>query len=221
MSAIRKRDGADLKKHYPILAEVGMILSLAVLIVAFRADFHATAGFEIVIDEQEIIVMEDIQPTIQTKHMPLPPRPQIPIIVSDDTILDQEPPEIDATLDFDRANLMATPPPMVEEPVEDDAPEIFEIVEDEPVLIGGLASIQQNIRYPEMARRIGLEGRVFVQFIVDDQGNVVDPVVIRGLGGGLDEEALRAVSEAKFTPGRQRGQPVHVRMSIPITFRLR
>lgn len=221
MSAIQKRDGADLKKQYPLLAEVGMILSLTVLILAFRADFHSTADFEIVIDEQEIIDMEDIQPTMQIEHRPPPPKPQIPIIVSDDTILDQEPPEIDATLDFDMMNLMATPPPAVEDPVEDDAPEIFEIVEDEPVLIGGLASLQQNIRYPELARRIGLEGRVFVQFIVDDQGNVVDPVVIRGLGGGLDEEALRAVRQAKFTPGRQRGQPVHVRMSIPITFRLR
>lgn len=96
----------------------------------------------------------------------------------------------------------------------------FVIVEQMPELVGGLAAIQQELRYPEIAKNAGIEGRVFVQFVVDERGRVVDPVVVRGIGGGCDEEALRAVRTVTFKPGRQQGEPVRVRMSLPITFRL-
>lgn len=98
--------------------------------------------------------------------------------------------------------------------------DFFVVVEDMPELIGGLASIQREIRYPEMARRAGIEGRVFIQFIVNEQGDVENPQIIRGIGGGADEEALRVVRQAKFTPGMQRGRPVRVQYSLPISFRL-
>ena len=65
-----------------------------------------------------------------------------------------------------------------------------------------------------------LEWRVIVQFVVDTQGRAVDPKVIRGLGAGLDEEALRVIGLARFKPGLQRGRAVPVRMALPITFRL-
>jgi len=98
--------------------------------------------------------------------------------------------------------------------------DFFVVVEEMPELIGGLASIQKNITYPEMARRAGIEGRVYVQFIVNEKGDVENPKVIRGIGGGADEEALGAVKEAKFKPGVQRGQPVRVQYSLPVVFRL-
>ena len=110
------------------------------------------------------------------------------------------------------------PPPSPGEPgVEDD---FFVVVEEMPELIGGLASLQSDLRYPEMARRAGIEGRVYVQFIVNENGDVEDPRVIRGIGGGADEAALEAVREAKFKPGVQRGRPVRVQYSLPIVFRL-
>ncbi|MEZ4700878.1 MAG: M56 family metallopeptidase [Rhodothermales bacterium] len=98
--------------------------------------------------------------------------------------------------------------------------EVFMVVEEMPVLVGGLRSLQESIQYPDIARRAGIEGRVFIQFVVDNQGRVIDPTVVRGIGGGCDEEAIRAVSQARFAPGRQRGVPVAVKMSIPITFKL-
>jgi periplasmic protein TonB len=94
------------------------------------------------------------------------------------------------------------------------------VVEQMPELIGGLAELQSRIRYPEMARRAGIEGRVYVQFIVNERGEVEDPRVIRGIGGGCDEEAIRAVQQAQFRPGMQRGRPVRVQYSLPIVFRL-
>jgi periplasmic protein TonB len=218
---MRKSTTADLRHQYPLNAQFGMILALSVVILAFRADLHSSSDVHLVADDRENIVLDEIQPTRHIEQKPPPPRPTIPVAVSDNSILDADVPVIDMTLDFETPLPLARMPPPVDAPAADEGPEIFEIVEEEPMLIGGLASLQHLIRYPEVARRAGLEGRVFVQFIVDDQGNVVDPVVVRGLGGGLDEEALRAVSQAKFTPGKQRGQAVHVRMSIPITFRLR
>ena len=90
-----------------------------------------------------------------------------------------------------------------------------------PELIGGLAAIQREIRYPVIAKRAGLEGRVILQFIVDEQGRVSESKVVRGIGGGCDEEALRALQTVRFRPGTQRGKPVKVKMSLPVTFKLR
>jgi TonB family protein len=103
-----------------------------------------------------------------------------------------------------------------DEPQED----YYVVVREMPELIGGLQSIQQNVRYPEMARRAGIEGRVYIQFIVNEQGDVENAQVIRGIGGGADEEALRVVNEAKFRPGMHRGEPVRVLYSLPINFRM-
>ena len=96
--------------------------------------------------------------------------------------------------------------------------EIYEVVEQNPVLIGGMASLQGRVEYPRLAREAGIEGRVFVQFVVDETGTVVDPVVVRSPSELLSDAALRAVRETRFEPGRQRGRPVKVRFSLPINF---
>lgn len=97
----------------------------------------------------------------------------------------------------------------------------FVVVEEMPELIGGLEEIQKNIRYPEEARKKGIEGRVYVQFVVTEEGEVDDAKIIRGIGAGADEEALRVVRQAKFEPGYQRGKPVRVQYSLPIFFQLK
>ena len=112
------------------------------------------------------------------------------------------------------------PPPAPMAGDDEDEPEIFVVVERMPELIGGLAQLQSKIVYPEIARLAGIEGRVMVQFIIDEEGRVHNPVVVRGIGGGADEAAIEAVRQARFTPGMQRGQPVKVRYTLPITFRL-
>ena len=100
--------------------------------------------------------------------------------------------------------------------------DVYVIVEQAPVLIGGLRGLQAKIRYPEIARKAHVEGRVIVQFIVDENGNVRDAKILRGAGAGLDEEATRVVmEEAKFIPGHQSGRAVPTRMSLPIVFKLR
>ena len=89
-----------------------------------------------------------------------------------------------------------------------------------PELIGGMAAVMEKMQYPETARKEGVEGRVFVQFVVSEEGSVENVVVTRGIGAGCDEEAMRIVSSLKFTPGMQDGKAVKVRLSLPVTFKL-
>lgn len=96
----------------------------------------------------------------------------------------------------------------------------YEVVEQMPELIGGLGNIQEKVSYPKEALQKGIEGRVFVKFIVNKEGHVEDAEIMRGIGGGADEEALRVVQEAKFEPGFQNGEPVRVQYALPISFKL-
>ncbi len=218
--ALRKEEKYDLRNRYPLYIEIGLVATLGILILAFRVDWSPKDDFEIVMPEQEQINMEEIQQTTQIEQPPPPPKPPVPVEVPNDEILEDEALDLDASLDLDAPVEAAPPPPPVEEEEEETEPEIFVIVEEMPELIGGLSSIQSKIRYPEIAKKAGVEGRVIVQFVVDENGGVQDPVVVRGIGAGCDEEAVRAVRQAQFTPGKQRGKAVKVKMSLPITFRL-
>lgn len=98
--------------------------------------------------------------------------------------------------------------------------EVFMVVEDQPELVGGIKALHEDISYPERAREAGIEGRVIVQFVVDENGNVTNPTVTRGVHELLNEAAIEAVKVQTFKPGKQRGEPVKVQMSLPVTFRL-
>ncbi|HAC16610.1 MAG TPA: energy transducer TonB [Bacteroidetes bacterium] len=152
---------------------------------------------------------------------PPPPRPSTPIEVPNDEIFVDEILDLDAELRFDDPiNLTPPPAPPSDDVVTEEEPEIFVVVERMPELIGGLQTIQSKIVYPEIARLAGIEGRVMVSFVIDEEGNVLNPVVVRGIGGGCDEAAVDAVRKAKFTPGMQRGRPVRVQFTLPVTFKL-
>jgi protein TonB len=218
--ALRKTEKADLRRRYPLFVEIGMVVTLAVLIFAFRVDMTASDDFEVQLQEQEVVQMEEIQQTQQIEKPPPPPRPPVPVEVPNDEVLEDEALELDASLDIDAAVDLPPPPPPKEEE-EEEEPEIFVIVEEMPELIGGLSGLQKRIKYPEIAKKAGVESRVYVQFVVDEQGNVHNPVVTRGIGAGCDEAAIKALMDAKFKPGRQRGTPVKVKMSLPVTFKLK
>jgi len=212
-----KSSNSNLKNSYPILTQVGAVLSLLLLIAAFKFDIVAVEPDEIKKAELLTIEMEDIEVTEHVKKLPPPIRPQAPIEVPDEDELEDEELDIDSEIDFDVPIDLPKPPI---ESIEEE-PDIFIVVEQEPKLIGGPAAIAKAVRYPELAKKAGVEGRVYLQFIVDENGNVVDPVVIKGIGAGCDEEALRVVKTLKFRPGMQRGEAVNVRFSLPINFRLR
>ncbi len=90
-----------------------------------------------------------------------------------------------------------------------------------PEPVGGLEAIYKKIKYPEIAKKAGVEGKVYALAYINENGTVDKVQIIKGIGAGCDEEVIRAVSAAKFTPGMKEGKPVKVKLSIQIKFKLR
>ena len=106
-----------------------------------------------------------------------------------------------------------------------DEAEIFTVVESMPSFPGGMGELMkflsQNINYPTLAKESGIQGRVFINFVVEPNGKISNVKVLGGIGGGCDEEAVRVVkSMPKWSPGKQRGKPVRVSYNLPVKFTL-
>ena len=164
--------------------------------------------------------MEEIVQTQQIERPPPPPRPPVPVEVPNDVDLDEEALDFDALLDMDEAIVALPPPPAAAVPEPETEPEIFVAVEDPPEMIGGMASLHGELKYPELARRAGIGGTVVVQVVIDATGEPSSPTVVRSVSEVLDKEAVRAVMKQRFVPGKQRGRAVSVYMAIPVVFRL-
>jgi protein TonB len=171
---------------------------------------------------------DDLVEIPQTEQIQKPPvKAQVPNIieVNDEEIIE----EIEVDLDIEMTEQTRIEEVIVETEAEDmpeeTVDEIFTIVEQQPAPVGGLNAfynyVSQNLKYPPKASRMGIEGRVFVEFIVEKDGSLTDIKVVKGIGGGCDEEAIRVLSGApNWLPGKQRGNPVRVRMVMPIMFKL-
>lgn len=219
---IRTKPEKNLRNYYTIFLEIGLIAALLIVTALAKIHLDISETEVPIIQEQETIQMEEIVRTEQQMKAPPPPRPPVPVEVPNDEIFDDVEINIDAELDFNtQLDLPPAPPKQVEAEEEaEEEEDFFVLVEQMPELIGGIASLQQEIKYPELAIRANIEGRVYVQFIVNEKGEVENPKIVRGIGGGCDEEALRVVKQAKFKPGLQRGRPVRVQYNLPIIFRL-
>lgn len=101
----------------------------------------------------------------------------------------------------------------------DDGYLAFAEVMPEPV--NGMAELIKQVKYPEIAKKAGLEGKVFAMAYVDEKGNVTDVKIIKGIGGGCDEEVISVLKKAKFKPGQNKGVNVKVKTSIPFQFKLK
>ena len=118
------------------------------------------------------------------------------------------------------ATILIVPPVAVSQQAVMDQDGIYLVCEKMPEIKGGLKALSKIIKYPKEAKKLGVQGVVYVQFIVDEKGAVVDPKLIRKLGAGCDEEALRALEKLKFNPGYVQGKPVKARFTLPIRFAL-
>lgn len=98
--------------------------------------------------------------------------------------------------------------------------EFLAFAETMPEPVGGLKAIFSNVKYPPIAKKAGLEGKVYLLAMIKEDGSVKDVQVIKGVGGGCDEAAMEAVKVAKFTPGKNAGVPVKVKLSLAIDFKL-
>lgn len=217
--ALKKNPKYDLRLTYKRTFEISMIIALLFLIVSFK--FFPQMETEAVAIEapQELVNVEDIASTRQENRPPPPPKPPIPIEAPSDDVLEDI--EIGNTeIDVDAVIDAPPPPPKKEEKKEEAEPVFFVAVEEMPEPVGGIAEIQKKIVYPEIAKRAGVEGRVYIKAYVDESGVVSKTEVIKGIGAGCDEAAANAVKQTKFKPGKQRGKAVKVQVSVPVVFKL-
>ena len=166
-------------------------------------------------EEKNLVKDEMIKEVLPTPPPKLPPSLENPKTkFAENNFAEEKIEEKDLTVSEEEPVI----PPKEETKIEKE-PDFFVAVEEMPAPIGGLKSIQEKIVYPELAKRVGIEGRVYIRAFVDESGSVIKAEITKGIGGGCDEAALDAVLKTQFSPGKQRGRPVKVEVTIPIVFR--
>jgi protein TonB len=227
----KKSPKADLEKKKMIFLEIGLALSLAICLVAFEWTTAEVSESNLGDLDMEEVFEEEIENTFEEEPPPeeeiIEEEPETVIeelvVVEDDVEVDDI--DIDSEADENTStstNIITTEEVEVEEEVE---PIAFAVVEDKPVFPGGDAALMKfiadNTKYPEIAKENGIQGRVFIQFVIDKTGRVTRAQVAKGVDPYLDSEALRVVKMLpNWSPGKQRGKPVPVTFVVPINFKL-
>lgn len=214
----------DLEKWRVTFFQIGVILALSLSLAAFEWKSAARPFTLHALDPFDGVSADLVAITVQKPDLPTPPKPQTVTVF---TMVDDKKVVIDDFM-IDVGDDQSKPiepfvPILAPEPEPTHDFEIFVVAETMPDFPGGYPALhvylRRNIQYPEMARQLGISGTVYISFIVDIDGKIGQVAVLRGIGGGCDEEALRVVnSMPKWSPGKQRGKPVRVAMSIPVKF---
>ncbi|MCW5912033.1 MAG: energy transducer TonB [Cyclobacteriaceae bacterium] len=220
----KKTDKADLTKKTSFFFSIGLLVALGITFMAF--EWKSYDDDLVDLQGKSTNVFEELVEVPPTEQPP-PPAPiiQQPQIVE---VPDEEEIKEDIQLKFDVEVTEDTKvEAVVVAPIEEkeDVDQIFSVVEETAEPKGGMPAfykyVGEKMKYPAQARRMGVEGRVFVEFVVNRDGSIVDVKAIKGIGAGCDEEAVRVVQSApSWKPGKQRGKPVRQKMVIPIIFKL-
>jgi periplasmic protein TonB len=226
---LKKSEKADLESRKGIFFQIGLIFAMAVILVAFEWKSYDALDINTMGDQRALNEVEELATITQQNTPPPPPPPPAPSMVlniventaeiDDDISIDAEADENTQVEEYKAPVMKQADEEVVEEQ------EIFMVVENAPAFPGGdvarMKFLQDNIKYPQMARESGIQGTVYVTFVVERNGNVTDVKILRGIGGGCDEEAVRVVQNMpKWEPGKQRGKPVRVQFNMPIKFTL-
>jgi protein TonB len=223
----KKSEKADVTKTVGLFTNLGLAVAVGLTLAAFEYKSFDDSGLKDlgpVVDNFEELL--DVPITEQPPPPPPPPPMEQPVIqeIPDEVKIDDK---IEVNFDVDVKETTVIKEVVIAEapPVEEKADEIFDVVETQPSPQGGMAGwnqyLSKNLKYPTQARRMGIEGTVIVVFVINVDGSIQDVEVLRGIGGGCDEEAVKVVKEApKWEPGKQRGRAVRTRMRLPIRFKL-
>jgi len=224
---LKKSKKADLENKRNTILLLGLVLSLGITLLAFEWTTKPTKASDLgQIQSQE--VEEEIIPITREQEVKPPPPPPPPKVVEvlnivDDDVEIEDELEIEDTEADDETVIDVSPVVVAEEEEEEEEGQIFFIVEDMPEFPGGDLALRKYIanaiNYPVIAQENGIQGKVYVQFVVDKDGSVSDARIARGVDPSLDKEALRVVNALpKWKPGKQRGKPVRVSYTVPINF---
>jgi len=221
---LKKTPKADLSNKSSFFFSIGLLVTMSVVVAVFEHKTYEDSSVDLIARSSNVFEETlEVPPTEQ----PPPPPPQIqqPQIIE---VPDEEKIEEEIQVNF---NIETTQEAKVEEVVikaeepKEEVDEIFTIVEEPAAPKGGMPAfykyVGEKIKYPAQARRMGIEGRVFVEFVIGKDGSISEVRAVKGIGAGCDEEAVRIIQGApNWTPGKQRGKSVKQRMVLPITFRL-
>jgi len=220
----KKSEKADLTKKSFMFFSLGLVVSLLLAITAFTYRVYDDTSVKDL--SNNAANTEEILEVPPTEQLPPPPpkiqQPQI-IEVPDEKKIEEE---IDINMDTEVTEQTKVEEIKIAEVEEKEDPDqIFLVVEETAAPIGGMPAfyeyIGKKLKYPAQARRMGIEGKVFVEFVIERDGTITDVKAIKGIGAGCDEEAVRVVQSApKWKAGKQRGKPVRQRMVLPIAFKL-
>lgn len=226
---LKKNPKADLEKRRGLYLEIGLVVILAATLVAFEVksyDSDEAEAFqrEVIEEPEEVIIQTDIV------EPPPPPPPEVPEVTTLINVVDDEQEikndfVVNAEMNEETKNVEITQV-KVEEEEEVVEEQIFTVVEEEPKFPGGMEALYkylgQNIKYPQLARENGITGKVYVQFVVEKDGSIANPRILRDIGGGCGAEAIRVVKAMpKWSPGKQRGKAVRVQFNLPVNFNLK
>jgi protein TonB len=208
---LQKTPEADLRAQYTKNIELGVVLSLGILALAFYVTPSMGEGLDVQGEVDVVVEVEEIPPTKIETAPPPPARPAIPVAADEEDILEDE--MLDESIfEFDAPTDMAPPPPPQAE--EEETVPFFK-VSKKPKVIN-----QVPPTYPDLARRAGIEGQVVCQIIVGTDGRVKEATVVKSVPM-LDDAALSAVRQWVFSPGEQRDRKVQVKMIVPVQFKLK
>jgi protein TonB len=218
---LKKNPRSDLKKWSSTFTNLGLVVSISALLVAFEWKAYDDFQLKDFSSSSEIWDMPEIPITIQA---PPPPPEQAPEIILKPN--DEKIDKIEMIIDIDAP--INTPLPAIEltePPIIDNPDEIKDFVEKQASFKGGMEAwyryLKENLTYPSQARRISIEGTVIVRFVVNTDGSIQNVEVLRGIGGGCDEIAKNAIENSpNWNPGISMDRPVRSRMTMPIRFRL-
>ena len=226
---IKKTPKADLENKKLLFTEIGLAIALGLVLGAFA---YTTTDVQIDVNAmpEEVAVEEEMMPVTKQEEIKPPPPPPPPKmadvlnIVDDDTKIDDELELMDT--EADENTEIEFHEVEVQEEEEEETNEVFLIVEEMPSFPGGNQALQEylakSVKYPVIAQENGIQGRVFVSFVVDKNGDITNVKVARPFDPNLDKEAVRVVqSMPKWSPGKQRGKAVKVNYTVPINFVLK
>ena len=224
----KKSPKASLEDKRVLFAEIGLILSLLIVLGAFSYSTHVRTLASLASDIQIDDVVE-IVPPVTRETPPTPPAVSLPVL-SDQIEIVENDLQVDDFFSVDDSNLEVTIRDYIEE-VKDEIieDETFDFVrvEKKPTFNNGDANafsawVGQHLVYPEISKENNVQGRVILQFTVLKDGSVGNVKVLRSVDAALDKEAVRVVSSSpKWEPGRQRDRAVNVTYTFPVIFQLR
>jgi len=202
---------------------VGLCISLMLVITAFEWKTY-DSGHIIDLGSMQVDFEEILEIPITEQPPPPPPKSQaITIIEVPDIEEIKEDIQISLDVEVTEESVMEEVIYEMTEVEEEAVDEVFLFVEEAPHPIGGMKSfyeyVANHLHYPAIALRMGIEGKVYVEFIINQDGSLTDFQILKGIGADCDDEALRVLKASpKWAPGKQRGKPVKVKMALPIIF---